>query len=177
MGNEEAGRGGMNPTVQKTTMKCQGNKACTLALLQKEELKINTSCWLCLQMSHSWGAALSTVTTLKETRCLIPQQMTEVLMAADDIEKGRMPKRKPEPDCKGTQWDDKSEMMIPPLRVVHMQGDVCTCQTRPRLKLKAGWSDCRIRIDIRNGTANNCTANIDGTMTMFTCPFNRPSDT
>lgn len=176
MGNEEAARGGMDPTVQKAMAKCQGNKACTLALLQKEELKINTSCWLCLQMSHSWRAAPLTVATLKETRCLIPLQMTEVLTAADDIEKGRIPKRKPGPDCKGTPWDNKSGVMIPPLRVVHTQGDVCVCQLRPRLKLKAGWSDCRIRIDIRNGTANNCTANIDGTLTAFTCPFNRPSD-
>ncbi|KAL1270832.1 hypothetical protein QQF64_029848 [Cirrhinus molitorella] len=51
MGNEETVQGKINPSVQKAMMQCQGNKACTLALLQKEELKINTSCWLCLQMS------------------------------------------------------------------------------------------------------------------------------
>lgn len=42
MGNEEVVRGKMNPAVQKAMTKCQGNKACTLAQQQKEELKINT---------------------------------------------------------------------------------------------------------------------------------------
>lgn len=91
MGSEGAGKRGTNPEVQKAMMKCQGNKACTLALLQKEELEINTSCWLCLQMSRAWKAAPLTVATMNETSCLIPRQMTEVLMAAADIEQGRCP--------------------------------------------------------------------------------------
>ncbi|XP_016349627.1 uncharacterized protein LOC107694443 [Sinocyclocheilus anshuiensis] len=177
MGDGGAGKGGVNPEVRGAMAKCHGNKACTLAVLQKKELEINRSCWLCLQMSHSWKAAPLTVATLTETRCLIPQQMTEILMAADDTQKGRIPRKRLELDCKKTQWDDKPEMMIPPLRVIHTQGDVCVCLTKPRLKLKAGWSDCRIRIEMKNGTANNCTAMIDGTATNFTCPFSRPSDT
>lgn len=44
MGNEGAGKEGMNSEVRKAMMKCQGNKACTLAPLQREELEINTSC-------------------------------------------------------------------------------------------------------------------------------------
>ncbi|KAL0152112.1 hypothetical protein M9458_052543, partial [Cirrhinus mrigala] len=147
MGNEDAVQGQINPSVRKAMMQCQGNKACTLALLQKEELKINTSCWLCLQMSHSWRAAPPTVAAIRETGCLIPEQMTEVLMAGAEIEKGRIPRRQPEHECK---------------------------ETRPRLKLKAGWSDCRIRINIGNGTADNCTAIIDGKQMAFTCPFSRP---
>lgn len=91
MGSEGAGKRGTNPEVQKAMMKCQGNKTCTLALLQKEELEINTSCWLCLQMSRAWKAAPLTVATMNETSCLIPRQMTEVLMAAADIEQGRCP--------------------------------------------------------------------------------------
>ncbi|KAL1263449.1 hypothetical protein QQF64_006188 [Cirrhinus molitorella] len=109
MGNEEAVQGKINPSVQKAMMQCQGNKACTLALLQKEELKINTSCWLCLQMSHSWRAAPLTVAAIKETRCLIPEQMTDVLTAGAEIEKGRIPQRKPELECMETRWGDKSE--------------------------------------------------------------------
>ncbi|KAK2896375.1 hypothetical protein Q8A67_010863 [Cirrhinus molitorella] len=110
MGNEEAVQGKINPSVQKAMMQCQGNKACTLALLQKEELKINTSCWLCLQMSHSWRAAPLTVAAIKETRCLIPEQMTDVLTAGAEIEKGRIPQRKPELECMETRWGDKSEV-------------------------------------------------------------------
>ncbi|KAK2907388.1 hypothetical protein Q8A67_006373 [Cirrhinus molitorella] len=128
MGNEEIVQGKINPSVQKAMMQCQGNKACTLALLQKEELKINTSCWLCLQMSHSWRAAPLTVTAINETRCLIPEQMTDVLTAGAEIEKGRIPQRKPELKCKETRWDSKSEATLPPLRVVHARGDVCVCQ-------------------------------------------------
>ncbi|KAL1264179.1 hypothetical protein QQF64_004534 [Cirrhinus molitorella] len=120
MGDEEAVQGKINPSVQKAMMQCQGNKACTLALLQKEELKINTS-------------------------------------SGAEIEKGRIPQRKPELECKEARWDGKSEM-------------------RPRLKLKAAWSDCRIRINIGNGTADNCTANINGKPTVFTCPFSKPRD-
>ncbi|KAI2665735.1 Sushi domain-containing protein 1 [Labeo rohita] len=133
-----------------------------MALLQKEELKINRSCWLCLQMSHSWRVAPLTVAAVKETRCLIPEQMTRVLMAGAEIEKGRIPQRQPESGCKETRWDGRSEATLPPLRVVHGRGDVCVCQVRPRLKLKAGWSDCRIRINIGNGTADNCTTTING---------------
>ncbi len=142
MGEGEAGKGGMNSEVRRAMARCQGNKACTLALLQKAEL-----------------------------------EMTEVLMAAADIEKGSEPKRKPVLDCERTQWNDKPDVMLPPLRVIHTRGDVCVCRSRPKLKLTAGWSDCRIRIDMKNGTENNCTAMIGGTMTKFTCPFSRPSDT
>ncbi len=45
-------------------------------MLQKEELEISTSCWLCLQMSHAWKAVPLTVSTANVTKCLIPQQMT-----------------------------------------------------------------------------------------------------
>ncbi len=107
-----------------------------------ELLNINTSCWLCLQFSHAWRAAPLTVATLTKNRYLIPEQITKVLQAADDIEKGRTLKVKPAVTCKDTQWEDKLEMMIPPLRVVHTQGDVCVCLMKPRLKLKAGLSDC-----------------------------------
>jgi len=96
MGNDGAGRGEAN---EGAMMKCQGNKACTLALLQKEELEINTSCWLGLQMTHAWEAAPLTADTMKDTTCLIPLQMTEVLRAAADIDKGKVPTRFPAPVC------------------------------------------------------------------------------
>ncbi len=100
MGEGEAGKGGVNSEVRRAMARCQGNKACTLAMLQMAELRVNTSCWLCLQMSHFWKAAPLTVATVTETRCLIPQQMTKVLMAAADIERRSVPKGKPALDCK-----------------------------------------------------------------------------
>ncbi len=100
MGEGGAGKGGMNSEVRRAMARCQGNKACNLALLQKAELRVNTSCWLCLEMYHSWKAAPLTVATITETRCLIPQQRTELLMAAADIERGSVPKGKPTLDCK-----------------------------------------------------------------------------
>ncbi len=57
MGEGGAGKGGVNSEVRRAMARCQGNKACTLAQLQKAELRVNTSCWLCLKMSHSWKAA------------------------------------------------------------------------------------------------------------------------
>ncbi len=78
-----------NPEVQKALMKCQGNKACALAMLQKEELEISTSCWLCLQMSHAWKAVPLILSTANVTKCLIPQQMTDVFSAVADLENGR----------------------------------------------------------------------------------------
>ncbi|XP_058616612.1 uncharacterized protein LOC131530382 isoform X1 [Onychostoma macrolepis] len=177
MGEGGAGKGGMNPEVRSAMTRCQGNKACTLALLQKAELEVNTSCWLCLQMSHSWRAAPLTVATVTETRCLIPQQMTEVLMAAADIEQGNTPKRKPALDCGKTRWDNKLDVMLPPLRVMYTRGDVCVCRVRPNSGVMTGWSNCRMRMDVRNGTTDNCTATINGTLMNFTCPFSEPRNT
>ncbi|KAF4116526.1 hypothetical protein G5714_004015 [Onychostoma macrolepis] len=34
-----------------------------------------------------------------------------------------------------------------------------------------------MRIDVRNGTTDNCTATINGTLLNFTCPFSGPRDT
>ncbi|MGL5564786.1 MAG: hypothetical protein ACRDC4_03555, partial [Plesiomonas sp.] len=87
MGNGEAEKGA-KPEVQEAMMRCQGNKACTLALLQKQELEISTSCWICLQMSHAYTVEPLTVETMNETDCLIPSQMTEILRIARDIERG-----------------------------------------------------------------------------------------
>lgn len=177
MGNEGVGKGGTKPEVDKAMRKCQGNKACTLALLQKQELKINTSCWLCLQMSHAWKTVPLTVATINETDCLIPKQMTEVLRAAADIEQGKIPTKHPTSACKRTQRYNHTDMSIPPLRVMHVQGDVCVCSQRLKLNVNTGWSDCRVRIDIKNSTTGNCTAVIDGITTDFTCPFSKPGDT
>ncbi|XDV43862.1 hypothetical protein PO909_012259 [Leuciscus waleckii] len=99
MGDEDASKGQINPEVQKAMMKCQGNKACALAILQKEELEIKTSCWVCLQMSHAWKAVPLTTATVNETKCLIPQQMTDVLKAVVDLEEGRTPTKQPADDC------------------------------------------------------------------------------
>ncbi|MGL5355990.1 MAG: hypothetical protein ACRDAQ_05495, partial [Cetobacterium sp.] len=139
MGAEGAGKRGEKPEVQDAMLRCQGNKACTLALLQKRELEINTSCWLCLQMSHAWKAVPLTVATVSQTNCLIPKQMTEVLKAAADIEKGKIPSRYRTSVCKRNQRYNHTGMLIPPLRVTHVQGDVCVCSQG--LKVKAGWSD------------------------------------
>ncbi len=108
MGEREAGKGGMNSEVRRAMARCQGNKACTLALLQKAELRVNTSCWLCLEMSHSWKATPLTVATVTETRCLIPQRMTKVLRAEADIERGSVPKGKPTLDCKKKTMERKT---------------------------------------------------------------------
>ncbi|ROL45668.1 hypothetical protein DPX16_17784 [Anabarilius grahami] len=177
MGNEGVGKGGTKPEVDKAMTKCQGNKACTLALQQKQELKINTSCWLCLQMSHAWKAVPLTVATINETDCLIPKQMTEVLRAAADIEQGKIPTKHPTSACKRTQQYNHTDMLIPPLRVMHVQGDVCVCSQRLKLNVNTGWSDCRVRIDIKNSTTGNCTAVIGGITTDFICPFSKPGDT
>ncbi|KAK9976427.1 hypothetical protein ABG768_021632 [Culter alburnus] len=115
---------------KKAMMKYQGNKACTLALLQKEELEINTSCWLCLQMTHAWEA------TMKDTTCLIPLQMTEVLRAAADTEEGRLPTKFPAPICTTKYVHSKPDIPIPPLRVTHKQGDMCVC----RKEHASGWT-------------------------------------
>ncbi|KAK9981008.1 hypothetical protein ABG768_000580 [Culter alburnus] len=178
MGSEGAGRGAANEGVQKAMMKCQGNKACTLALLQKEELEINTSCWVCLQMTHAWEAAPLTVDTMKDIICLIQLQMTEVLRAAADIEEGRLPTKFPAPVCTTKYIHSKPEVPIPPLRVTHRQGDVCVCRKEQAAgwTVSAGKSDCRVRIDVRGGI-NNCTATIRGAIVNFTCPFSRLKDT
>ncbi|KAK9976426.1 hypothetical protein ABG768_021631 [Culter alburnus] len=179
MGNDGAGRGGVNEGVQKATMKCHVNKACTLALLQKEELEINTSCWLCLQMTHAWEAAPLTVDTMKDTTCLIPLQMTEVLRAAADIDKGRVQTRVPARVCIVKYVHAKPDVPIPPLRVTHRQGDVCVCQKEYThgWTVSAGRSDCRVRIDVGEGKRDICTATISGMTRNFTCPFSRLKDT
>ncbi|XP_051999832.1 uncharacterized protein LOC127655853 isoform X2 [Xyrauchen texanus] len=49
MGNGDTSKGQINPEVQKAMMKCQVNKACALAMLQKEELEIKT-----IEVSHAF---------------------------------------------------------------------------------------------------------------------------
>ncbi len=165
-----------NPEVQKAMMKCQGNKACALVMLQKEELEISTSCWLCLQMSHAWKAVPLTVATVNVTKCLIPQQMTDVFSAVADLENGRTPMKRPKENCDNVKRYNNTDIVIPPLRVTHEKGDVCICSDQQRL-FTTGWSDCRVRVDIRPGTVNNCTATINDKETSFTCPFGKPYET
>ncbi|KAK7160645.1 hypothetical protein R3I93_008336 [Phoxinus phoxinus] len=174
MGNGDTSKGQINPEVQKAMMKCQGNKACALAILQKEELEIKTSCWMCLQMSHAWKAVPLMAETVKETKCLIPQQMTDVLKTVVDLEEGRTPTKQPADDCEHIQQYNNTEIVIPPLRVTYAQGDVCVCFNRPRL-LKTGWSDCRVKINVHDRAMNNCTATINNTAINFTCPFHKPN--
>ncbi|KAK7146431.1 hypothetical protein R3I93_014008 [Phoxinus phoxinus] len=145
MENGDMGKGQGNPEVQKAMMKCQGNKACALAMLQKEELEITTSCWLCLQMSHAWKAVPLTVATANVTKCLIPQQMTDVLLAAAELEKGETPTKQPEDSCDNIRRYNNTDIAIPPLRVTHEKGDVCVCSDAQRL-FTTGWSDCRVRV-------------------------------
>ncbi len=63
-------RAGMTVTITGVRATDQGKYYCgidktgNLALLQKAELRVNTSCWLCLEMSHSWKAAPLTVATV-----------------------------------------------------------------------------------------------------------------
>ncbi|XP_051996372.1 uncharacterized protein LOC127653643 [Xyrauchen texanus] len=176
MGNGDIRKGQANPEVQKAMMSCQGNKACALAMLQKEELEISTSCWLCLQMSHAWKAVPLTVATAEETKCLIPQQMTDVLKAVSDLEKGKTPTRRPADNCDHVQQYNHTDMAIPPLRVTATQGDVCICLDNGR-RIKTGWSDCRVRINVKDGTMDNCTAVINDKEVNFTCPFSKPHET
>ena len=103
--------------VKKAMSRCQGNKACALALLQKEELGISTDCWLCLQMSHAFKAVPLTVATAKDTKCLIPQQMTDVLRAVADLEKGKTPTKQTAENCDHVQQYNHTNIAIPPLRV------------------------------------------------------------
>lgn len=175
MGDEDMSKGQTNPEVQKAMMKCQGNKACALAMLQKEELEIKTSCWICLQISHAWKAVPLTAATVNETKCLIPQQMTDVLKTVVDLEEGRTPKRQPADNCDHIQQYNNTDITIPPLRVTYTQGDVCICFNRPRL-IKTGWSDCRIKINVHDRTMDNCTATINNKEINFTCPFNKPNE-
>lgn len=175
MGDGDTSKDQINPEVQKAMMKCQGNKACALAVLQKEELEIKTSCWMCLQMSHAWKAVPLMAATVNKTKCLIPQQMTDVLKTVVDLEEGRTPTNQPADDCNHIQQYNNTDIAIPPLRVTYARGDVCICFNKPRM-LKTGWSDCRIKINVKNGTMNNCTAIINNKEINFTCPFHKPNE-
>ncbi len=72
---------------------CGGNKACALAVLQRHDLGVNTSCWLCLQLSHAWKVIPLLSKDVKETVCHIPGQMTRLLQAQYSLLKGKVPKR------------------------------------------------------------------------------------
>ncbi len=72
---------------------CGGNKACALAVLQRDDLGVNTSCRLCLQLSHACKVIPLLSKDVKETVCHIPGQMTRLLQVQDSLLKGKVPKR------------------------------------------------------------------------------------
>lgn len=106
---------GVSKPVKAAMSQCQGNKPCTLAVLQKRELEINTKCWLCLQMSHSWRAAPLTVAACNDPKCLIPLQMTRVLEVGRDIDNGLVPKTTSNLNCAASRLNKISGVMLPPL--------------------------------------------------------------
>ncbi|XP_056315800.1 uncharacterized protein LOC130230685 [Danio aesculapii] len=173
----EDGGKGLNEPVKTAMSQCQGNKACTLVVLQKRELEINTSCWMCLQMSHSWRAAPLAVTAWNDTKCLIPLQMTRVLEAGRDIDNGLVPRATSDPNCEASRMNERSGIVLPPLRVVHARGDVCVCHPSRTNVAITGWSDCRLQIETVDKPPYNCTALIKGVRRYFRCPFGSPSDT
>ncbi|XP_073780150.1 uncharacterized protein [Danio rerio] len=167
----------VNGPVKAAMSQCQGNKACTLVMLQKRELKINTSCWMCLQMSHSWRVAPLLVTAWNDTKCLIPPQMTEILEAGRDIDNGLIPRATSGLNCEASQMNKRSGIVLPPLRVVRTRGDVCVCHPSRRNAATTGWSDCRLKIETSDEPPYNCTAVVKGVRRYFKCPFDSLSDT
>ncbi|XDV48269.1 hypothetical protein PO909_017714 [Leuciscus waleckii] len=131
MKDGETKKGQINPEVKKAMMKCQGNKACALALLQKEELQIKTSCWMCLEMSHAWKAVPLGAATVNETKCLIPQQMTDVLKTVVELERGKTPTEQPADKCPFNKPSESSPAAV----------WVCGDRAYHRLPRK-DWSGC-----------------------------------
>ncbi|KAI7791135.1 hypothetical protein IRJ41_010260 [Triplophysa rosa] len=172
----ETVKNGHDPVVNRAMLMCRGNKACALAVLQKQELKIEKSCWWCLQMSHAWRAAPLRIKVVNELEGKIPCQIVKVLQAASDLTKGTIPAKHSNSQChKTTTSYVETSFVTPPIRVIPDVGDVCLCATKPTERL-LGWSDCRIKISLINAT-NNCTAIANNIVHNFTCPFEKPNQT
>ncbi len=99
---------------------CGGNKACALAVLQRDDLGVNTSCWLCLQLSHAWKVIPLQTKHVNETVCHIPGQMTRLLWAQDSLLKGKVPERTTL-NCSTPLLTTTSS----PFRVEPRKGEVC----------------------------------------------------
>lgn len=169
-------KNGGNPVVNRAMLMCRGNKACALAVLQKQEMKINQSCWWCLQLSHAWKAAPLRIKDVNEFEGKIPCQIVKVLQAASDLTKGTIPAKHNNAQChKITTSYEGSSFVTPPVRVIPDVGDVCLCATKPTSN-HLGWSDCRIKISLVDATSN-CTARINNIVHSFTCPFEKPNET
>lgn len=73
-------RAGRKPEdIHAAEVACEGNKACMLALLQRQTLNVTKPCWWCLQMSRVWQVTPLTKQLTKALEGEIPCDMTDLI--------------------------------------------------------------------------------------------------
>lgn len=167
--------------TRRALRRCGDNSACALALLHKEDLRIDGDCWICHALTARWQTKPLTVETAQQghaagsqgttegNSCTFPRSMLMVLYAGQLIRENKPVVPHPNATC----VDDHPVASNMAFEVPLHHAETCVCSNHAKGP-KLGWSSCATRMRVDTAKSLNCTSRWPNDTTYaFQCPFSQ----